>query len=190
MYIVEFKNGDEYFWLTDGNGDPARTLTKENAKRFTHEFMAINALDYAINNFPARKLKGKGKVVPIELSEDEKIIFKYISENITESTKKNLLSAINDARIQTRAEGWIKVDENNLPDLNIEVLVITNYSKYDGAKRVQMGVLRHSSDVVYFGGVNALIGSGSITGHYWSLPSIIPFEIVTHYRLKPEFPNE
>lgn len=44
MYIVELERG---VWLADGEGDPPRTLVKENAKPFKTARAALTAIDRA-----------------------------------------------------------------------------------------------------------------------------------------------
>ena len=44
MWIVELEPG---VWLADGDGDPPRTLVRENAKRFGTYQKALLALDVA-----------------------------------------------------------------------------------------------------------------------------------------------
>jgi hypothetical protein len=126
----------------------------------------------------------------VELRKDEKILFKYLSENITDSTKKSLLNALDEVRKETRAEGWIKIDNRTIPELNTEVLVVIDYSAFGRGRTIKPAKLLNTTEPIEYGGINALIGSGILTGEFWSLPSILPFELVTHYRLKPELPNE
>ena len=63
MYIVEFENGDEPWWLAEWTGDPGRTVVKGNAKIFDTMNAAKKALTYTIKNNPYRKLSGRGKVI-------------------------------------------------------------------------------------------------------------------------------
>ena len=44
MYIVELESG---VWLADWEGDPGRTVVKENAQKFQIERQAIRALKKA-----------------------------------------------------------------------------------------------------------------------------------------------
>ena len=46
MLTVELEPG---VWLADGEGDPPRTLTKENARQFVTRFTAMKALDRALS---------------------------------------------------------------------------------------------------------------------------------------------
>lgn len=68
-FIVEFENGGSPFWLTGGEGDPARTVVIENAKRFNNRKDADKELLKA-EKLPFRNLKGKGKILEIYETQD------------------------------------------------------------------------------------------------------------------------
>ena len=51
-YIVELA-GKEW-WLSTWNGDPGRTLVRENAKRFKTKTEATRALERVIKKWPKR----------------------------------------------------------------------------------------------------------------------------------------
>ena len=57
-FVVEFKNGNQSFWLADWQGDPGRTLKIENAKKFKNSIGAEKALAKAVAENPHRKLDG------------------------------------------------------------------------------------------------------------------------------------
>lgn len=57
-YIVEFENGGSPFWLAPWDGDPGRTVLKENARVFSNREGAEKALKAAKKQYPERKLKG------------------------------------------------------------------------------------------------------------------------------------
>ena len=54
MYIVELEKG---VWLAEGNGDPPRTLKKENAKQFKQKNWAKRGLKIARKYRPFLKAK-------------------------------------------------------------------------------------------------------------------------------------
>ena len=58
-YVVKFFNNGQPYWLADWNGDPGRTLKKENAKRFKTLPAAKAARTKAIKENPDRYLRGE-----------------------------------------------------------------------------------------------------------------------------------
>ncbi len=52
-YIVEFPIGEKW-WLADWEGDPGRTLVKDNAKLFNSERAAKEAIKRIIKRYPYR----------------------------------------------------------------------------------------------------------------------------------------
>ena len=63
MYIVEFENGINPWWLAPWNGDPGRTVVKSNAKKFKTEQSAKVAMNKAIKKYTFKNLEGRGKVI-------------------------------------------------------------------------------------------------------------------------------
>lgn len=54
-YIVNIQAiYDKNIWLAPWEGDPGRTLKKENAKIFTTKLSAQRAINKAIKNYPRR----------------------------------------------------------------------------------------------------------------------------------------
>jgi hypothetical protein len=66
-YIValDFNKTVPCVFLADGEGDPARTCMRDNAKQFTSEGNAYIALGYAMNLFPFRNFE-RAKVIQIK----------------------------------------------------------------------------------------------------------------------------
>jgi hypothetical protein len=66
-YIValDFNKTIPCIFLADGEGDPARTCIRDNAKRFITEGNAYIALGYAMNRFPFRDFE-RSKVIQVE----------------------------------------------------------------------------------------------------------------------------
>ena len=59
LFVIEFKNGNNKFWLPDFNGgDPSRTLFIESAKKFKTSISAEKALKKTIAENPHRLLDG------------------------------------------------------------------------------------------------------------------------------------
>lgn len=84
---------------------------------------------------------------------------------------------------------WVSVDDK-LPPLGENVLCVRNYSKYNNDLiDVLIGKLHHAESPQAYGGPNSVQGSGYLTGHYWSFPSICKFDIVTHWQPKPNLPR-
>ena len=68
MYIVEFENGGNPWWLDGSTGDPGRTVVRKNAQIFTHFRDADFALRQAIKKNPHRKLATRGIIIPLYVS--------------------------------------------------------------------------------------------------------------------------
>lgn len=64
MFIVEFENGNNPWWLAEWDGDHGRTVVKHNAKKFKTEKLATMAMNKARKNYPFRQLEGRGTVIP------------------------------------------------------------------------------------------------------------------------------
>jgi len=58
-FLAMFENGNEPFYLANWEGDPGRTLLKENAKQFRTQDLAEKAIKKAVQKYPHRILVGK-----------------------------------------------------------------------------------------------------------------------------------
>jgi len=59
MYIIEFENGGRPYWITEGEGDPPRTVVEKNARRFDTKKKAERMLRKVIKNCPWRYTQGE-----------------------------------------------------------------------------------------------------------------------------------
>lgn len=83
---------------------------------------------------------------------------------------------------------WIDVKKQK-PDPDQEVLVVLDYREWDRERRVETARVHHSEQQIRYGGPNALTGSGTLTGTYFSIPAIVHPDVVTHWMPKPPLPK-
>lgn len=82
---------------------------------------------------------------------------------------------------------WTRL-EIKQPPVGIDVLVLLDYTLFNGTKRILIAHVHFTDEPIEYGGPNSLTGSGKLTGLYFSLPAIVKPGIVTHWMSLPEFP--
>ncbi len=87
---------------------------------------------------------------------------------------------------------WISVKDNPPPyvsdtlrDKVVEVLVITDYTKWGRGKHVRIASVWFADEPRPYGGPHALTGSGMLTGIYFSIPAVLHPDVVTHWQPLP-----
>lgn len=57
QYLIRLTKSSEPCWVADWEGDPGRTLVKENAKRYLNEIVAARALRRLRSLYPFREME-------------------------------------------------------------------------------------------------------------------------------------
>lgn len=85
--------------------------------------------------------------------------------------------------------GWIKIEsESDMPKPGQEVLIFCDYTKFGRGVRINKANVHFTTEFQEYGGPNALTGSGTLEGTYFSVPAILKPETVTHWMPLPDAP--
>lgn len=204
MFIIQV-NGGHPFYLKTSELTPKKTMEINLAYRFK----TIKKAQERIDSLVIYGGFGKGarfEIVPVDLekqsnetpitkhlSNDEKIIVKYLSNKVSNHTKQALGKAFEEIRNQTRAEGWIKLTKRHLTHdlIGTDLLLVLNLSEFKVNPFVTTGRLFFSEKEVYYGNQTHRMGTGKLAGYFWLISeTIYPLKFITHYQPKPSLPNE
>lgn len=106
--------------------------------------------------------------------------------------KKGSVSAQASQPAQPPAAGevvaWVAVSER-LPEAGTQVLIIQDLTQWNREKRVLIADVHYSKTPIAYGGPNSLTGRGYQSGIFFSVPSILNKETVTHWMPLPTPPT-
>lgn len=105
-------------------------------------------------------------------------------------TVDQIIECVEEYAKQFSASQFKKFPENK-PEPDTKVIAVLDYTKYGRGRRAVEANVHISDKYEEYGGPSAVIGKGKIPPNtiYFSIPAIIPPEIVTHWMLMPELPE-